>query len=182
MLNTVGGLPAHPIFAHVVAIFLPLTALLAILVVVWPAARRRIGGASLFVAAGTLMTIPLTTSAGGWLQQRVMGSETLSRHAELGGQLVPWSALLTIAMVFWWALHTPLFADEIATLPSVARRSAITLAGAATLLFAAIATWCRLVTPAQRPCGAACSAANDRIPHLRRRNPRVGLRWRSTST
>jgi hypothetical protein len=49
MLNTVGGLPAHPIFAHVVAIFLPLTALLAILVVVWPAARRRIGGASLFV-------------------------------------------------------------------------------------------------------------------------------------
>ncbi|MDT5409143.1 MAG: hypothetical protein QOG14_1363 [Mycobacterium sp.] len=141
MFNTVGGLPAHPLFAHVVAIFLPLTALLAILVVVWPAARRRIGGASLFVAAGTLMTIPLTTSAGGWLQQRMMGSETLSRHAELGGQLVLWPALLTIAMVFWWALHTPLFADEIATLPRVARRSAITLSGAATLLFAAIAMW-----------------------------------------
>ena len=141
MLNTVGGLPAHPLLAHVVAIFVPLTALLAILVVVWPAARRRIGGASLFVATGTLMTIPLTASAGGWLQQRVMGSETLSRHAALGGQLVLWSALLTIAMVFWWALHTPLFAEEIATLPPVARRSAITLAGAATLLFAAIATW-----------------------------------------
>jgi hypothetical protein len=77
VLNTVGGLPAHPLLAHVVAIFVPLTALLAILVVVWPAARRRIGGASLFVATGTLMTIPLTTSAGGWLQQRVMGSETL---------------------------------------------------------------------------------------------------------
>jgi hypothetical protein len=87
------------------------------------------------------MTIPLTTSAGGWLQQRVMGSETLSRHAELGAQLVLWSALLTIAMVFWWALHTPLFADEIATLPSVARLSAIILSGGATLLFAAIATW-----------------------------------------
>lgn len=56
MLNTVGGLPAHPLLAHVVAIFVPLTALLAILVVVWPAARRRIGGASLFVATGTLMT------------------------------------------------------------------------------------------------------------------------------
>lgn len=117
MLNTVGGLPAHPLLAHVVAIFVPLTALLAILVVGWPAARRRIGGASLFVATGTLMAIPLTTSAGGWLQQRVMGSETLSRHAALGGQLVLWSALLTIAMVFWWALHTPLFADEIATRP-----------------------------------------------------------------
>jgi hypothetical protein len=42
-----------------------------------------------------------------------MGSETLSRHAALGGQLVLWSALLTIAMVFA-ARHTPLFADEIA--------------------------------------------------------------------
>jgi hypothetical protein len=69
-----------------------------------------------------------------------MGGETLSRHAALGGQLVLWAALLTIAMVFWWALHTPLFADEIATLPPVARRSASTLAGAATLLLAAIAT------------------------------------------
>jgi hypothetical protein len=125
----------------VVAIFVPLSALLAVVVVVWPAARRRIAGASLFVAAATLTMIPLTTSAGGWLQQRVMGSETLSRHAALGGQLVLWAALLTIAMVFWCALHTPLFADEIATLPPVARRSAITLAGAATLLFAAVATW-----------------------------------------
>ncbi|UQX12025.1 hypothetical protein [Candidatus Mycobacterium methanotrophicum] len=106
-----------------VAIFVPLTALLAILIVAWPAARRRVGGASLFVAAGTLVAIPLTTAAGNWLRQRVMGGEALSRHAALGGQLVLWSALLTIAMVVWWVLHTPLFANEVATLSPLAQRS-----------------------------------------------------------
>lgn len=106
MLDTIGGLPAHPLLAHVVAIFSPLTALLAVLMVVWPAARRRVGGAALFVATGTLLAIPLTTSAGGWLQQQVMGSEIVSRHAALGGQLVLWSAMLTMAMVAWWTLHT----------------------------------------------------------------------------
>jgi hypothetical protein len=59
----------------------------------------------------------------------------------LGGQLVLWSALLTIAMVVWWALHTPLFADEVAMLSPVARRGAVVVAGAAALLFAVIATW-----------------------------------------
>lgn len=141
MLNTVNGLPAHPLLAHVVAIFIPLTALLAILIVVWPTARRRVGGASLFLATGTLLAIPLTTTAGNWLRQRVMGGEILGSHAALGGQLVLWSALLTIAMVVWWALHPPLFADEVATPPPVARRSAVVVAGAATLLFAIIATW-----------------------------------------
>jgi hypothetical protein len=141
VLNTVGGLPAHPLLAHVVAIFVPLTALLAVLIVVSPTARRHVGGASLFVAAGTLLAIPLTTAAGNWLQQRVMGGEVLIRHAALGRQLVLWSALLTIAMVVWWSLHTPLFADEVATLSPVARRSAVVAAGAATLLFAVIATW-----------------------------------------
>jgi hypothetical protein len=32
----------------------------------------------LFVAAGTLITIPLTTSAGGWLQQRLWAAKPLA--------------------------------------------------------------------------------------------------------
>lgn len=141
MLDTVNGLPAHPLLAHVVAIFVPLTALLAVLVVLWPAARRRVNGAPLFVAVGTLIAIPLTTTAGDWLRQRVMDSEILRRHAALGGQLVFWFALLTIAMVLWWALHTPLFANEVATLSQMVRRTAIAIVGAATLLLAFVSTW-----------------------------------------
>jgi hypothetical protein len=141
VLETVNGLPAHPLLAHVVAIFVPLTALVAVLMVFWPAARRRVSGASLFVAAGTLIAIPLTTSAGDWLRQRLMDSEILRRHAALGGQLVFWFALLTIAMVVWWALHTPLFVNEVATLSPVVRRTAIAIVGAATVLLAVVSTW-----------------------------------------
>lgn len=124
-----------------VAIFVPLTALLAVLVVLWPAARRRVGGASLFLAAGTLIAIPVTTSAGEWMRHRVMNSEILDRHAALGTQLVFWFALLTIAMVLWWALHTPLFESETGTLSPTVRRTAVAIAGAGTILLAVISTW-----------------------------------------
>lgn len=141
MLETINGLPAHPLLAHLVAVLVPVTALLAVLVVLWPAARRRIGGATAFVAAGTLLAIPLATTAGSWLQHRVMGSAILRHHAALGGQLVVWSALLTIAMICWWALHTPLFAAEVGTLSPMVRRIGVGLTGAGTLLFAATSTW-----------------------------------------
>ncbi|MFL0182204.1 MULTISPECIES: hypothetical protein [unclassified Mycobacterium] len=141
MLDTIYGLPAHPLLAHLVAALVPVTALLAVLAVLWPGARRRISGAALFVAVGTLIAIPLTTTAGSWLQQRVMGGEILQRHAALGSQLVLWSALLTIAMIGWWALHTPLFADEVGAMSPAIRRIGITVTGAGTLVFAAVSTW-----------------------------------------
>lgn len=142
MPDTIGGLPAHPLFAHAVATLVPLTALLAVLVVVWPAARRRIGSAALFVATGTLLAIPLTTAAGAWLQQHVMmGGEVLRRHAALGGQLALWFALLTITMVCWWALHTPLFADDVATFSPAIRRTAIAVAATGTVLLAIASMW-----------------------------------------
>lgn len=141
MLDTIDGLPAHPLLAHLVAVLVPVTALLAVLAVLWPRARQRISGVALFVAAGTLLTIPLTTTAGSWLQHRVMGGETLQRHAALGAHLVLWTALLTIAMIGWWALHTPLFADEVGALSPAVRRIGVTVAGAGTLIFATVSTW-----------------------------------------
>ena len=79
-MDTMNGLPTHPLLAHLVAVLVPLTALLAVLVVLWPAARRRLGAAVLVAATATLLLIPLTTAAGGWLRQRVMmGGEVLMR-------------------------------------------------------------------------------------------------------
>lgn len=141
MLNTISGLPAHPFLAHVVAIMVLVTALLAGLVVLWPAARRRIGGPVAFVAVGTLLAVPLTVGAGRWLQHNVMNSEILMHHAGLGEQLVLWSALLSIAMIFWWALHTPLFGDDVAPSPAMVRRIGVAATGAATLVFAVISAW-----------------------------------------
>lgn len=141
MLTTVEGLPAHPLLVHAVVVLVPLTALLALLIVLWPAARRRLGGASLFVATLTLVAIVLSAVAGRYLQQHVMNTAVVRRHAELGGQLVLWSALLTISMVVWWALFTPLFAGEVATVAPAVRRTIGALAGVGTVAFAVVSAW-----------------------------------------
>jgi hypothetical protein len=41
-LTTIMGLPAHVLLVHFIVILAPLTAVLAILYAVWPAARRRL--------------------------------------------------------------------------------------------------------------------------------------------
>lgn len=147
MLDTVEGLPAHPFLVHAVVVFVPLTALLAVFMVLWPAARRRIAGASLFLASGTMVVTVLAAMAGRWLQQHssmmmmMMNSALIRRHGDLGGQLVLWFSLLNISMISWWALHTPLFADEVARFSMLIRRTAGVVAGVSTLAFAVISTW-----------------------------------------
>ena len=42
-MDTIAGLPAHPLFVHLAVVAIPLTAVLAILASIWPAARRRLG-------------------------------------------------------------------------------------------------------------------------------------------
>jgi hypothetical protein len=142
MVGMVHGLPTHPLLAHLVAVLVPLAALLAILAVVWPAARRRIGATPLLVATAALLLVPLTTAAGGTLRARtMMDGAVLSRHVTLGGQLIVWVALLTIALACWWALHTPIFAGTVVAVAPAARRIGAAGAGAATLLFALACVW-----------------------------------------
>lgn len=139
-------MPAHPLLVHAVVVLVPLTALLAVLVVLWPAARHRIAGASLFVAAGTLVLTALAAMAGRWLQQHgtmmmMMNGGLIRRHGDLGGQLVLWFSLLTISMICWWALYTPLFADEVARFSSLTRQIVGVAVGVSTLAFAVVSTW-----------------------------------------
>ncbi|MDT5196522.1 MAG: hypothetical protein QOH20_3276 [Mycobacterium sp.] len=92
IVDTINGLPAHPLLVHVVVVFVPVAAMLAIVAVAWPAARRRLGWAPLIAAVIALVAIPLTTNAGEWLQAHKRPSELISRHAELGDQLIYWVA------------------------------------------------------------------------------------------
>ena len=41
-MTTVNGLPSHVLLVHFIVVLAPLTALLATLCAVWPAARRRL--------------------------------------------------------------------------------------------------------------------------------------------
>jgi hypothetical protein len=107
---------------HVVVVAIPVTAVLAILAVTWPAARRRLGLAPLIAAVIAVVAIPLTTSAGEWLQAHKKPSELISRHAELGDQLIYWVAPLALLLLVWWAMGTATVADSLRSKSVAANR------------------------------------------------------------
>jgi len=108
-LTTINGLPAHALLVHFVVALVPLTALLLLLSVCWPAARARLGAATPIVALLTLILVPLTSNAGEWLEHRTGRGALVRAHAELGDQLIYWSAGMFVVAAAWWLVHQSRF-------------------------------------------------------------------------
>ncbi|MCV7410164.1 hypothetical protein AWC05_22120 [Mycobacterium florentinum] len=105
-MSTFNGLPAHILLNHFVVVLGPLAAVLAILCVVWPAARRRLIWLVLLLAVGTLVLTPLTTTAGVWLSARVGApSPVLTNHEQLGSTLIYIVAALAATVTALAVLH-----------------------------------------------------------------------------
>jgi uncharacterized membrane protein len=100
VLDTIDGLPVHPLVVHAVVVLLPLAVLGTILVAVLPRWRARYGGLNAFVAVLATALCPIATGSGEALEHRVGDP---GAHAELGDQLV-WFALpmTLLAIVLWW--------------------------------------------------------------------------------
>ena len=118
-MDTIAGLPAHPLFVHLAVVAIPLTAVLAILASIWPAARRRLGWFTPAVAVVAMTITPLTTSAGETLEKQVPRSEALHSHTELGGQMLYWVAALFVLVVLSWAMYDDTIARRIPAVASV---------------------------------------------------------------
>jgi hypothetical protein len=109
-MTTFGGLPAHILLVHAVVGLVPVTALLVVLVAVWPAARRLLVWPTAALALATLICVPVTTEAGEWLERRVERTALVRAHTELGDTMLPWVvALAAVALVF---LARKLLADR----------------------------------------------------------------------
>ena len=107
MVTEINGLPAHILLIHLVVIGIPVAALLTVLSAVWPAARRRLGIITPIVAGLALITVPITTHAGEWLQARVFhgfSNPLIVRHAHLGGELLPWAIGLFVWPCAAWGV------------------------------------------------------------------------------
>ena len=93
----INGLPAHPLLVHFIVVLAPLTAALAILCAVWPAARRRLVWPTLALAGITLVLTPITAEAGEWLYNRVEDTELVEKHEHLGETMIYFSIALLVA-------------------------------------------------------------------------------------
>jgi uncharacterized membrane protein len=94
MFDTFNGLPVHPLVVHGVVVLLPLAILGTIAIALRPRWRTRYG--FLVVAAAVVATIliPVSTSSGESLEERVGDP---GEHAELGEQLLWFAIALLIA-------------------------------------------------------------------------------------
>lgn len=102
-LTVFNGLPAHVLFVHFVIVLVPLSALALVVCVLWPEAARRLGVVLPVLAGLTLLSVPLTTHAGEWLEAHVASDPLIRRHAELGDGLLPWAGgLFVLAVAVWW--------------------------------------------------------------------------------
>ena len=124
-LNVVNGLPAHILLNHFIIVLAPLTAVLAIVAAVWPAARRRLVWLISALSAVTLALTPPTVTAGAWLADRVGPSPAADTHMTLGDTTLYCSAALVIAAVLLVVIH-------------LRERRAVPLAGVARALVAVV--------------------------------------------
>lgn len=90
-MNTINGLPAHMLLVHVVVVLVPLSAILLILCSLWPAARRRLSLFTFVLSALALISVPLATGAGEWLEHQVKRTQLVRDHTQLGDTMLPWA-------------------------------------------------------------------------------------------
>ncbi len=98
-----GGIPLHPLFVHLTSVAVPVAALAAIAVAAWPAARRWLAVGAPIIGLVALVSVPLATQSGEWLEEHEKETALLERHTHLAEGLLPWSVAVFALLTLWWA-------------------------------------------------------------------------------
>ncbi|MFI2187089.1 DUF2231 domain-containing protein [Streptomyces sioyaensis] len=141
-LNVVNGLPAHVLIVHFVVVLVPLSALAVVVGAIWPSAARRMGVVLPLLALVALVSVPLATDAGEWLEKHVDSNALVRRHTELGDGLLFWAVgLFVLATVVWWTTRRPAAAEAAPgeRTRSAASRSALVIRIVAAVLAVGVA-------------------------------------------
>lgn len=131
-MSVINGLPAHILLVHLIVVLAPLTAVLAIVSAVWPAARRRLVWLVLALALVVMVTTPLTTEAGEWLEHKVGESPAVEAHAELGDTMLYFAIALLVAAALLVFLHVRESRATVNTVVAVVIAAVVVLASVAT--------------------------------------------------
>ena len=95
-MSTINGLPAHVLLVHAVVVLIPLSSLLLVATAWLPAARRKLSAFAAVTATTTLVSVPITTDAGDWLEHHLPRTPLLRIHTELGDYMLPWAIALFV--------------------------------------------------------------------------------------
>lgn len=97
------GVPLHVLVVHAVVVLVPLAVLATLTIALWPAARRRYGWVAVAVTAAATVAVPLATSSGEDLRDRLAPTDLIRQHAHLGDELLVFVAgLLVVSAGLVW--------------------------------------------------------------------------------
>ena len=105
MLDTVFGLPVHPLIVHATVVVVPTAAAAVLLAAVWPRFRRWAGPLPLVLALVALVLDPLSTQSGEQLESHVGPRRLVEQHSKLADMLLPWVIALVVGAVASYWLH-----------------------------------------------------------------------------
>ncbi|HEY6747283.1 MAG TPA: hypothetical protein VI357_16385 [Mycobacteriales bacterium] len=117
MLNTFHGLPTHALIVHFTVVALPTAAIAAIVVALWPWARRRFGVLVGLLTIVSVALVPVTVESGEDLYARqsarfgpaeVTEAGLMQKHMDLAEALPKWTYLLLLGTLL--VLVPPLLA------------------------------------------------------------------------
>lgn len=105
MPYSLGGIPTHPLMVHAVVVLVPLAVIMLLGSAFFARFRERAGIVTPLVATIALIAVPMATSSGEELEERVVETALVETHAELGESLLPW--MVGVAVLAWavWLLH-----------------------------------------------------------------------------
>lgn len=106
-MDSIAGLPLHPLIVHFVVVAVPVTALVGIVVSLWPRARTHLGWFPPLLALVTLIAVPIASNAGEALEEKLGHPASIADHAELGDKLILAVAPLFLMMLAQWLLDRP---------------------------------------------------------------------------
>ncbi len=101
MLDSLFGLPAHPLVVHIAVVLVPLAAVGTIAIAFWPAARRRIGWIVVALAFVAFVGCFLAKQSGEALQNSVKHTAAVDAHVEMadGGTVAGFAVFVGAAGV-----------------------------------------------------------------------------------
>lgn len=143
MLNSIAGLPAHPLLVHGAVVLVPAAAIVAALAGVWPAARARVGIGVPILALMAVVAAFLAKESGEELERRP-GMEALhdqiERHSTFADATFIWALVVLVLSILIWA-SSPTVTGRVAVLGLLSGRAASIVLGVLGVLAAAAAIW-----------------------------------------
>jgi hypothetical protein len=95
-INTLFGLPAHPLIVHAAVVLLPIAALGLIVVALVPKARRHYAPVVVVLALAATVAVGLAQQSGESLEDSVQRTELVREHTSQGETVLPWAIAVTI--------------------------------------------------------------------------------------